>query len=303
MGKLIAVAGATGNLGLRIVKALFKHGASVKALVRSTSDVDRIAALEKLGAEIVHIDYTNPTQMSKSLAGVHCVISALAGLEETIIIAQRRLVDASIKAGIKRFIPSDFSIDYINLDPGKNRNLDLRRTFSQHLEDLPISPTSIFNGAFMDMLTDQIPMILFKQNKVLYWGNADQSIDFTTMDNTAEFTACIALEEDSPRFLHIAGDEITPREMARVVGSVTKEKFKLFRPGGLSLLNLIIKVAKFFKPAKDDLYPAWQGMQYMRDMMEGRTKQTKYNNNRYPKIKWTSVKDLITAHLKSEETK
>jgi hypothetical protein len=39
------------------------------------------------------------------------------------------------------------------------------------------------------MLTGQMPLILFKLKRVLYWGDADQRMDFTTMDDTAAFTA------------------------------------------------------------------------------------------------------------------
>jgi nucleoside-diphosphate-sugar epimerase len=301
MKNTITIAGGTGNLGARIIKALLQKGAVVNTLVRSTSNPEKINQLKSLGAKIVVVDFSNTEQLIAALKETSCVISALAGLRETIVDAQKQLVDACILAGVKRFIPSDFSIDFTNLRPGENRNLDLRRDFHYYLDSLPIASTTIFNGAFMDMLTEQIPMILFGKNKILYWGDADQSIDFTTMNNTAEFTANVALDLETPRYLHIAGDQITASEMAKVVEGITGNKFKLFRPGGLTLLNLIIKIAKFFNPAKQDLYPAWQGMQYMRDMMEGKTKQDHYDNKRYPEIKWTSVKELIATYFKNKK--
>jgi hypothetical protein len=43
------------------------------------------------------------------------------------------------------------------------------------------------------MLTGQMPLILFKWKRVLHWGSADQRMDFTTMDDTAAFTASAAL--------------------------------------------------------------------------------------------------------------
>lgn len=298
MQKIIVVAGATGNLGTRIIKALLEKNAIVHALVRNNSDSSKIKELENLGAKILSVDFNSPNQLTDACKDAHCVISALSGLREVIIDTQQLLLNAAVAAGVKRFIPSDFSIDFTKLTKGENRNLDLRREFHQSLAQANIAATTIFNGAFMDMLTDQIPMILFKQQKILYWGNADQSIDFTMMDDTAEFTANVALELTSPRFYHIAGDQITPRAMAKVAGEVTGQHFKLFRPGGLKLLHLLTKVIKFFNPAKHDLYPAWQGMQYMRDMMSGKAKVAEYDNNRYPEMKWTKVKDLLQSTIK-----
>lgn len=296
MKKIIVIAGATGNLGERIVKALLEKGAEVRAIVRASTDVEKLKKLEQLGVKIFSIDMSDSKEIAKACEGASCVISALAGLQDVIINAQKKLLDGAVMAGVPHFIPSDFSLDFTNLKFGQNRNLDLRREFHQYLEEAPIGSTSIFNGPFMELLTGQMPMILNKQKWILYWGDADQSIDFTTMDNTAEFTANVALDYSTPRFLRIAGDQISPQQMVEVVSEITGKEFSLFRAGGIGLINFIIKMMKTFSPAEKDLYPIWQGMQYMRDMMEGRVKIDSYDNNRYLDINWTSVKELLLLH-------
>ncbi|WP_460836694.1 NmrA family NAD(P)-binding protein, partial [Massilia agri] len=42
MKNTIVVAGATGNLGYRIAAQLIKNGAHVKAIVRSSSDPEKV---------------------------------------------------------------------------------------------------------------------------------------------------------------------------------------------------------------------------------------------------------------------
>ena len=79
----------------------------------------------------------------------------------------------------------------------------------------------------------------------------------------------------------------------KLLSELTTKKYKIFRPGGISLLNFLIKVTRFFSPSEKELYPAWQGMQYMRDMMEGRIIFQKYDNDRYSYIKWTTVKEFL----------
>jgi uncharacterized protein YbjT (DUF2867 family) len=296
MKKIIVIAGATGDLGGRIVKALLKKGAEVHALVRASTDVEKVKKLEEIGVKVFKIDMSDPKEIAKACEGASCVISALAGLRDVIIDTQKKLLDGAVMAGVPHFIPSDFSIDFSNLEVGQNRNLDLRREFHQYLDESPIASTTIFNGPFMDLLTGQMPMILDKQKWILYWGNPDQSLDFTTMDDAAEFTANVALDDVTPRFLRIAGDQITPRQMVKVVSEITGKEFSLFRAGGIGLINGIIKTMKFFSPAEKDLYPIWQGMQYMRDMMEGRVKINTYDNNRYAGMNWTSVKELLLVH-------
>jgi nucleoside-diphosphate-sugar epimerase len=145
------------------------------------------------------------------------------------------------------------------------------------------------------MLTGQMPLILFKLKRVLYWGDADQRMDFTTMDDTAAFTASAALDPSTPRFLRIAGDQLSARELTAVVSEVTGKEFRLFRAGDLGLLSTLIKIARTVAPGERELYPAWQGMQYMRNMFDGRAKLQPLDNDRYPGIRWTTARDVLSA--------
>jgi len=232
MTKTILVAGATGNLGLRIVKALVNEDVEVRVLVRSNVDLEKIKILEELGVDIYKVSNWSLEDIKAACIGVNCVISSLAGLREVVFDAQKILLDAAIEAGVSRFIPSDYSLDFTKFSYGENRNLDLRREFHEYLDKTSIAATSIFNGAFTELLTNEMPMILFKQKMVLYWGNADYKWGFTTMDNTAEYTAKVAIDSDTPRYLRIAGDLINPTEVKAVTTKVTRQKFRLFRFGG-----------------------------------------------------------------------
>ncbi len=294
-GPTIVVAGATGNLGGRITRALLERGASVRALVRRTTARERSERLETLGVTVASVDLDNAAQVAEACSGAACVVSALQGLRDVIVDAQTVLLDAAIRAGVPRFIPSDFSIDFTKFPPGENRNLDLRRDFHKRLDKTSISATTIFNGAFADMLTGQMPLVLFKLRRILYWGNADQRMDFTTMDDTAAFTASAALDPSTPRFLRIAGDELSAREMTAVVREVTGERFRLFRAGGLRMLGALIKAARAVAPGRKELYPAWQGMQYMRNMFDGKAKLAPLDNDRYPGIRWTTVREVLSS--------
>ena len=303
MKKIILVAGATGNLGLRIVKALVNKDAEIRVLVRSNSDIEKMKVLENLDVKIYKVSSWNLEELKTSCVGVFCVVSALAGLREVVVDAQKVLLDAAIAAGVPRFIPSDYSLDFTKFSYGENRNLDLRREFHEYLDKTSITATSIFNGAFTELLIDEMPMILFKQKIILYWGNKEYKLAFTTMDNTAEFTSKVALDSNTPRYLRIAGDLISPCELKLTASHVTGQKFRLLRPGGQKLLAIIIKIARRLAPGKKELYPAWQGMQYMHNMIDARSKIEKLDINRYPEIQWTTVKDFLFKYQKEKSIK
>jgi hypothetical protein len=65
------------------------------------------------------------------------------------------------------------------------------------------------------------------------------------------------------------------------------------RPGNLAALSVIISVVRALTPASDKPFPAWQGMQYLRDMMSGRGKLLDLDNDRYGQREWASVRDTL----------
>jgi len=85
------------------------------------------------------------------------------------------------------------------------------------------------------------------------------------------------------------------RELTAVVTEITGKQFRLFRAGGLGMLGTLIKVARAVPPGEKELYPAWQGMQYMLNMFDGRDKLQPLDNDRYPRIRWTTARDVLSA--------
>jgi nucleoside-diphosphate-sugar epimerase len=290
----IVVAGASGDIGGRITKALLERGATVRALVRHSTAPDKVESLRELGATVVPADLTSASEALPACEGAACVVSALAGLRDVIVEAQTLLLYAAVSAGVPRFIPSDYSIDFTGCRAGENRNLDLRREFHTRLDKAPISATTVFNGAFAELLTGEMPMIAPRLKRVLYWGDADQRLDFTTKDDSAAFTASAALDPSTPRYLRIAGDQLSARELAVVVSEVTGEEFRPLRVGSLRALRALARIARVVAPGGDELYPAWQGMQYTCNMFEGRAKLKALDNDRYPGLQWTTVRDVLS---------
>ena len=290
----IVLAGATGNLGGRIVRELRQRGASVRALVRPGTSPERLARLRQQQVEIVKADLHSRADVVRACEGSSCVVSTLLGLDEILVGAQGALLDAAVEAGVPRFVPSDYAMDFTKIAPGLNRNFDLHRQFRDRLERAPIGSTSILNGAFMNLLTGEAPLVLFKIKRVLYWGeNPNQLLDFTTMDDTAAYTAEAALDSGTPSILRIAGEQISAAGLMEAASEVSGKKFHLLRGGGLGRLQRISKVVRMLTPKSDSPFPVWQGMQYLYCMFEGSGMLRPLDNQRYPDLKWTGVRTVL----------
>lgn len=248
--------------------------------------------------EVHEASYADPARLASALSGVDTVISAVSGARPVIVDAQRALLAAAVKAGVARFIPSDYSADYRRITPGSNRNFELRREFAAELDAAPVRVTSVLNGAFADMLTGQAPMILFERRRVLFWSSADQILDFTTKDDVARVVARVALDDDAPRVVEIAGDLVTARDIARTMSELTGTPFSLQWAGTTRTLSMMSKVGRRFSRDNHQAFPAWQGMQYFVSMFNGEAELRHVDNNRYGTHAWTSVRDVLETHVR-----
>ncbi len=294
MKQIILVAGGTGNLGGRIIKALVKRGAEVRAIVRNGGEPEKIAKLTELGATVITIDMSDVEQLKQACQGTSCVVSALSGLHDVIVDSQTKLLDAAIAAGVSRFIPSDFSSDFTKLPTGENRNFDLRKEFHQYLDKSPIAATSILNGAFADILSYGTPLYNLKNYSVGYWGDkSDWKIDFTTMDNTADYTAAAALDASTPRILRIASFQISPDDLIAAGAEVKQQEFNLVPMGSMEDFSASNKKERAAHPeGEKELFPSWQGKQYLHSMFS--VQNIPLDNDRYPDVQWTSASDVIS---------
>lgn len=293
MKNIILVAGATGSLGGKICLELHKKGALVRAVIRPGSDPEKTKALKEAGIEIMTADFSNPSRLEAACSDVNCVVSALAGLRETIVEAQGQLLDAAVKAGVPRFIPSDFCTDYTQLPEGCNRNFDLRKTFTGLAEKSPIRLTSVFNGAFSYVLRFGIPLLDTKARQIAYYdGKAAWKIDFTSLEDTAAFTAEAALDDAAPRYLRIAGFRVSPEDLAGLSEKIYGTPFQLQNQGSLEqFMETIQKVRQSHPEGEQELYPAWQQMQYLYSMFAAHHHEL--DNNRYSGLTWQTAEEAI----------
>lgn len=301
----VAVAGGAGHLGSLIAINLRKRNVAVKALVRPGTAASRTQTLRDAGVTIVEVAMTDVPALTETLKGASTVVSALQGLRDVMLGVQGSLLNASVAASVQRFIPSDFALDFTKTAPGSNRNLDFRREFHAKLDDSGIKWTSILNGAFMELVTEgQLPMINDKWHRIMYFGSPDQKLDFTIVPDVAAYTAAVAADPNpTPNILRIAGDSFNAKDLAAIVTRIRGQEYTPMWMGSVGFLRIMISILKLFiGGAEDKLVPAWQGMQYLENMVAGNGKLDPLDNDRYPELVWTTVEQGLKEAY-AEKTK
>ena len=291
----VLVAGSTGMLGSKIVSALLDKGnIDVRAMVRSSNDTNgenrkKIDAMKAKGATIVEGDVMKPETLLPLCAGVDVVVSAI-GNNEVTVPGQKNLIDAAKQQGVKRFIPSDYSVDYRKLDYGDNDNLDKRKEVFEYLQQSGLEYTLVLNGAFMDIIA-YMPLFDLEHQTFQYWGDGETPLDFTTTDDTAKYVAEAVSDPGlANTALEVAGDTLTPKQLKATYEAATGSKLSEKSLGSIAEMKAWITNKKASASSLEDyIYH-----QYMYAMVSGKGKLDQIGNDRYPHIKPMTVKQSLS---------
>lgn len=111
--KSIAVFGSSGGLGPSIVSALLDSKAftSIRAITRAESIKEKPQAfkdLEASGVQVYGVNLEDEDAVTEALQGVDAIVSSV---NQGVVHLQSIWVRAAVRAGVKRFIPSEYGLD------------------------------------------------------------------------------------------------------------------------------------------------------------------------------------------------
>lgn len=295
--KLVVVVGAAGKLGGLVMDALLETpGVRVRALVR---DPSRLAARAGERVEVVGFDAGTADRAAREAAvrGARAVVSTLQGGPDVIIDAQLDLLGAAKAAGVRRFIPSDFSFDFFSLPAGVNVNSDWRRTFAERAAaevTAEFEVVHVLQGIFLDAgVLGFLGMLDGERGVIRYWGDGTTPIDWTTWQDTARFTAAAALDERPvPTRLFVRGDRMNVLEFAAAWEAAHGRVLVRERRG--SLEELAAETARQLAEAPSNMF-AWLPLMYARGVFGGQALQGGLHNDRWPEIRPASVAAALAA--------
>jgi hypothetical protein len=286
--RTILLVGATGNLGAMIGKELVARGARLRLLVRPGSR-KKLAAELAASAEIVETD-------TGAFEGVYAVVSAVQGGRETIVDLQLSLLKQARAAGVRRFIPSDYSYNIFTVADGQNVNTDWRREFAHRAEQErgDVEVVHVMNGCFLDagVLYGFLGAIDLEKGEAYLWGDGSAQMEFTTYADTAAYTAEAALSEVAlPREFFVAGDSLDFAGLVAETEAGLGRKIAVRRMGTLG--DLDAEIARRREAEPGNVY-AWLPLMYWRAMLNGQGKLGELRNGDYPWIRPVGVQEYAS---------
>lgn len=231
---MILVAGSTGMLGTEIVRLLRQEGRPVRALVRTTSNPDRVAQLDNLGASVIEGDLTDRASLERVCQGTDTVITtvtttmsqtpgdSIPGVDQA---GQLNLVDAAAKAGVKRFIYTSYSG---NID-GDCPLTTAKRTVEQHVINSGMTYTILRPSYFMEVWLSPAIGFDFANGKATLYGTGANPISWISLGDVARF-AVLAIDSPAARnvILELGGpDPLSPNDVVKVFEGITGRSFEV----------------------------------------------------------------------------
>ncbi|BBX14914.1 MAG: aromatic alcohol reductase [Mycolicibacter algericus] len=217
-----------GELGGNVVAALTRRDDAppVTVLLRS-SDTPRHARLRDefaaRGVGIVEADIAtvSAAELSTVLRRFHTVVSCIgfaAGVG-----TQRKITEAALAARVSRYLPWQFGVDYDAIGRGSphdlfDEQLDVRDMLrAQSTTEWVIVSTGMFTSFLFE---PGFGVVDLPANTVNALGSWDTEVTVTTPEDIGVLTAEIV--QTRPRIanqvIYVAGDTITYRELAEIVG-------------------------------------------------------------------------------------
>ncbi|KAF9572471.1 hypothetical protein EC968_009857 [Mortierella alpina] len=240
----IAVAGATGTLGVPVTNALLAAGYKVKVLTRGTASSDVLTAFKSKGAHIVYDAYTGKN-LHNALQGVDILLSLVSSKSADFYEGQVSLIDAAKAAGVKRFVPSDFGLDDVKYARQNDLHVFLadKAKLRDYIEKSGLEYTFIFNGVFAEYL----PTFGFnlKNKTATIHAPSTTLLSVTSLADVGRFTA-LALSSPHSRnaTLRVVGHTATFQEYLQLFEKASGSKWELVED-----LDVRARIAKSADPA------------------------------------------------------
>lgn len=195
-----------GNLGSVVVEQLVDAGFIVTVLTRNAGSVTGLPQ----GVKISEVDYSSPESLEAALRGNDVAISTM-GMGALPV--QKPVIDACIKAGVRRFIPNDFGS--FTSDPKAQEVLPFLAGFggvhkylAEKAEAGVLEWTHFSTGGFLENFVQMPSIVDFQNRKAVLYNYGNHPLSVTRRASVGKAMAAALAKPDTTKnrdlFIHDA---------------------------------------------------------------------------------------------------
>lgn len=192
--KHVAVIGATGQIGTPLTNGLLTLGHDVTVITRERNarNSAKLAQFENQGAKIVECaDMHDVDSMANILQGIDTLVASVPGSKEIIQKSEPIWLAAAVKAGVERFVPTEFGSHTQAIEMGDGEIFDQKKHFHDLLMNSGIGWTLYYNGGIFDYF---LPNLRFFR-KITTFGNLELPIYTHDIEDIGYLAAMAVTDE------------------------------------------------------------------------------------------------------------
>ncbi|XDG05004.1 hypothetical protein ABKA04_004619 [Annulohypoxylon sp. FPYF3050] len=207
----VAIAGAKGNLGETVLNQLLKAGFEVTVLTRKES-----THTFPSNVTVKPVDYTSQDSLVNALQGQEAVVAVLGSAA---LHFQIPLIEASVKAGVKRFILSEFGSNTFHPKtaalPGFASKIEIQNAAKKAAAESGLTWTGVVNGPFLDWGVAVEFLAKPSAKEIEYADGGNQKYSVSNLETVGKAVVGVLknLEATKNRPVYVQDAAITQKEL------------------------------------------------------------------------------------------
>jgi len=286
----ILIVAANGKLGSAITEhCLARTDLLVNILVRDLEkNQSLVDSVRVKGGKAFQGDVTQPETLDEATKGMHTVISCVNTVDEKVgVEGQNNLLQASIKNGVRRFVPSDFGVNYTKFTKEELERSSIvypKIKFQELLDKSYIIQLHFYQGMIMEMFFQ------LQAQGFSYWGDDNFKLELTCYDDIAKAVAVVVSEPYLSGHITYVGQRLTHHEIGEIYSRVRGEKKEPHKNGEIEDLKIAYEEKR-----KEGVFDAEILGLYLLTTDE-RSLFGKDNNEALPTVPATTVEEFLKKH-------
>ncbi|RAO69456.1 uncharacterized protein BHQ10_005468 [Talaromyces amestolkiae] len=296
MAIIVGVAGITGKFANLVVENLLQQpNVTVRGFCRNASKLPPSFQTSQR-IDVIQGDSKDLKALRSFVKGTDVIICCYLGDDELMTNGQKLLVDACDLEGVRRYIASDYCLDFTKLEYGQLPAKDPMKIVKEYIETKQtLEGVHVLIGIFMETFWSKYFDVWNPDEyKFSFYGSGDELWESTTYGTAAEYVAAVALDGNAVGEQHFLGDRKSIRQIAAICEEVYGRKIHLERLGTLD--DLYDSMQQSYRENRSNIY-AYLAKFYQYYCQSGQTYLKKdLDNAKYPSVKPVTFEDFLHSH-------